>query len=343
MRKILLLFNAVFTFGLTYGQEKQMMYVDVNGEPVSSIDSAYVIREIDKPKQGSLFNFNDFYKENRKLKMSGAGYFYNGVMKFHGNFTIYDIDGTKTNELSFEHGQNKGAISEYFKNGKLHKKFERIKAYEGYYDFDRTFAEANKVPNWGYYLYKIDYLTDSLGKTVINNGKGYLVEKLNYLDEDFLEEGNYVGGFREGLWTGKSLTTSKSYQEYYKKGVLHSGKVIFDGRETHYSQLFTAPIYKYRNNHIADLYLRDVGFYKKYVPGYKRTDREDYWNSATLYINENGYVERVIFAKEIANKAVEEDMTKTLLAMPKWKPAKLRGLKTRAIYTCAIPFFKSME
>lgn len=337
MKKILALIKIFsFLWLVSQAQERQVIYVDINGMQVTSIDSAYVIREIDKPEKGSLFNFNDFYKSNRKLKLGGAGYFYNNALKFHGNFTTYDIDGFKTQELSFEHGENKGVISEYFKSGRLYRRFERIRTYDRY-AFDRSFAEVNEVPNYGYYLFKVNHLADTLGNVVINNGKGYLVEKLNYLGEDFVEEGNYVGGFREGSWKGKNLSGTKSYQD------LKYGVVVIDGKERKYTELFTAPDYKFTNNHIVHLYLADIGFYKKYVLGYKKADRGDYWVVVTLNINENGYVDHVSFEKDISNKKVKEDIAKTLLGMPKWKPAKLRGINTSAKYSCAIPFFQSMQ
>ncbi|RZL40464.1 MAG: hypothetical protein EOO93_31100, partial [Pedobacter sp.] len=103
MIKYLSVILFLFAFKSANAQEKQIIYVAHNGEHTSTIDSAYIICEIDKPKQGSLFSFKDFYKTNHKLKLSGAGYFLKGVIKFHGNFTTYNIDGTKAEELFFEH------------------------------------------------------------------------------------------------------------------------------------------------------------------------------------------------------------------------------------------------
>lgn len=340
--KYLIIILFLFVFKSANAQEKQIVYVALNGEHTSTVDSAYIIREIEKPKQGSLFSFKDFYKTDHKLKLSGAGYFLKGVLKFHGNFTTYNFDGTKAEELSFEHGENKGEIIEYFKNGQIHRKSERIKVRD-MYEYDRSHAESNNLPNYSYYTYKINYFADSLNKVFIRNGNGYLVQNLNYLGEDFIEEGNFKDGFRDGIWKGKNLSGSKTYLENYKKGMLQNGVFTAHGKETKYAKLFTAPDYKYTNNHNAHLYLASGDFYKKYVPNFKAEDRGDYYVGVCLSINEIGEVDKVTFGQPIANKNTEETLIKALLSMPKWKPAKLRGINTRANYISNIPFFKAME
>lgn len=332
----------LFSFHSVNAQEKQIIYVAANGEHTSTIDSAYIIREIDRPKQGNIFTFIDFYKSGHKLKLSGAGYWQNKVLKFHGNFTTYNFDGTKAEELSFEHGENKGEIIDFFTNSQIHRKSERIKVRD-MYEYDRSHAELNHLPNYSYYTYKINYLADSSNKVLIKNGNGFLAQNLNYLGEDFIEEGNFKDGFRDGVWKGKNLSGSLTYQETYKKGVLQNGILTAHGRKTKYNKLFTAPDYKYSNNHNAELYIKSIDFYKQYVPNFKSEDRGDYYIGVCLSINENGEVDQVTFRQPIANKKVEDALTKALLNMPKWEPATLRGIKTRANYISNIPFFKAME
>lgn len=341
MKRTLLFLLIVFAL-TSYGQEKQVFYFDRYDRQVNSVEDAYIIREIEKPTENQIFSFRDFFKKNRKLMRTGSGYFQNNSIIYHGKFVVYNQNQVRVQELNYEHGQNKGVITEYYENGKLYRKFERVKVADSY-DFDKTFGEVNDLPNVGYHLYKINYLQDSLGKVFVSNGNGHLIEKLNYLGEDCIEEGNYLNGFRDGLWKGRSAVMSKSYEEYYHKGVLKRGTLSINGKLIRYSELFRAPNYKYANNHIAHLYLADSDFYKKYNPTFQKNDRGDYWVVVTLSIDENGDVDSIFFDDPIPNKKVEKDITDALLGMPKWKPAVLRGLSARAKYSCAIPFFKSMQ
>lgn len=230
----------------------------------------------------------------------------------------------------------------YRANAKMARKIEMEEVFLTY-SFDRAFGQLNNVPDFNYHSVKLNYQADTAGATQVENGNGYLVETLNYLGEDFTEEGQYVGGRKSGVWKGKNALGTKFFEEVYHHGVLKRGFATFKGATTKYTTLFTAPDYKYTNNHIAQLYLEDIGFYKKYVPHYRKRDRGDYWILATLVVDENGYVAEVDFDKPIANQKVAEDIRTTLLNMPKWKPARLRGINTKAKYACAIPFFKTME
>lgn len=342
MKPTLLSLFLFFAYFFAKGQEKQVLYFDKNDQQVINFDEAFIIREIKQTNQGIVFTFSDFYKSTKKLKLTGSGYFANNRIVYHGDFKVYNENEVKFQEFSFDNGKSTGLITEYFDNGSLFRKLERVSAVDGY-DFNRAGADGNHVPNFGHYLFKVNYLADASGKTLIEYGNGHLFERLNYLGEDFIEEGNYVDGFRSGVWKGKNSSGTKSYQEHYKKGVLKHGTLMAGGIKISYSKIFTAPDYKYTNNHIAHLYLMDIGFYKKYEPEVKKTDIGDEWIVVNLTINENGKVDNVVFDSALINQRVKADFTAALTNMPNWKPATLRGQNVRSTYTCALPFFKSMK
>lgn len=341
MKTTLLSIFFCFSYFFIRGQETQVLYFDRNDRQVNGIHDAFIIREI-KKTGAEIFSFSDFYTSNKKLKLTGSGYFFNNRIIYHGDFKVYNENSVKIQEFSFEYGKSKGLITEYFNNGILFRKSEKISVGEGY-DFDRAGGDVNELPNFGHDLFKLNYLADSTGKTLIENGKGYLIERLNYLGEYYTEEGNYVDGFKDGVWKGKNSSGTKLYLEHYKKGILKRGELTTAGKKISYSKLFTAPNYKYTNNHIADLYLMDTQFYKKYVPTIKKYELGDSRILVHLTINENGNVTSVVFDYVFTNQQVKSDLTEALMNMPKWKPATLRGQNVKAKYSCTLPFFKTME
>jgi TonB family protein len=74
-------------------------------------------------------------------------------------------------------------------------------------------------------------LWDSTGHQLIKEGNGralYLTREESYRDTSrytsLVEEGAYLGGYKQGVWTGRYGDGSYFYEERYDKGICQGGK-----------------------------------------------------------------------------------------------------------------------
>ena len=258
--KFLLVLFCVLSFHFTNAQKVIVNQFTKYGSVSENKDEIDVIRELTIPDSGYIVAIKEF-TANGKLRLVGNVIFEYGRMYYHGDVVIYNHKGKKIEAANYVKGVQHKPTYYFYENGAVKKKIEYEKVDRGYMP-DFWIAEDNKIQNIYFYVNpKLMYYADSLGKVFVENGNGYLLEKLNYLDEYFIEEGNYIEGRKDGVWKGKNELGTKIFTEKYKNGKLLSGVMNYNNRSYKYSALYTRPIFGLGNNHVFQAYLEKINFH----------------------------------------------------------------------------------
>ncbi len=80
---------------------------------------------------------------------------------------------------------------------------------------------------------------DNAGHQLVTNGTGPAIyhQSVRSLGDtvrrtDFIEQGSYASGVKQGIWTGRYADGSYVYEEMYDKGVMQQGKALSAGKDT---------------------------------------------------------------------------------------------------------------
>lgn len=148
-----------------------------------------------------------------------------------------DTDGGRVHQEFYENGKKVGPELIYNKNGSVTDKID-------------DFADKQTITSWyptGQIsqirtVAKFSPLTpsqpdqvagvwDSKGNQLVKDGEGQAIYQTRITsrsdttkETQFVEQGLYKDGFKQGIWTGRYTDGSYAYQEAYAKGVCESGK-----------------------------------------------------------------------------------------------------------------------
>ena len=200
-------------FQSALAQKKQNTYfLKFNGQHVDVKDSADFIRIIQEPDSGSL-NFKVFeYFTNKTLRFLGEASSFEPRLVYEGSSKQFYKSGKQEKIVNYKGGMPVGTSFHFHSNGKLYKVLE----------YGSEGINVMKASNMSY-NYKVKEVYDTSGVALVKGGNGFVTEK----DGQFIGEGNYVSGMRDGVWkftrTGKELTSEETY---------HGGKFV-SGKITH--------------------------------------------------------------------------------------------------------------
>ncbi|PWG81099.1 energy transducer TonB [Pararcticibacter amylolyticus] len=317
MKKLLILCLLLNT--ATFAQKKQNIYFLKNdGRKVPVKDSADFIRIIEEPDSGSVFfNVSEFYPDNQK-KLTGHASQVEPLLIYEGLIKSFYPDG-KTQEVSYyEKGELIGRSDSYYKNGQLKETKEYLRETES-----GRLAENKYKPQ----KYKLLTYFDSTGTQTVKDGNGYA----KYFDAqtDISEEGQYLNGFKNGTWKGKS--GNNFFEENYQQGTFTEGiATLSDGSKSTYKDPDQFPDYK-----------GGIPKFYEYVSKSYRFPKEarEYGVSGRLILSfiveKSGELSNVKIVRNLGygtgEKAVE-----MLERSPKWIPGKQHGIPVRVTYTLPI-------
>lgn len=96
--------------------------------------------------------------------------------------------------------------------------------------------------------YQLIEAWDSTGQQLVRKGAGhmrYTSQTQSQLDStretQLVEEGDYLDGFRHGLWKGSTVDGAFTYEERFDKGVALGGKAVRNGKSTSYALAIQKP------------------------------------------------------------------------------------------------------
>lgn len=274
------------------------------------------------------------YFQNGKLKMIGTSYFENEREFFEGQFHYYNEQGKLSEITTFSKGYKLGASYHFYPNRKLKKEI----VYEFNFQHDRS---LEILENQGTYYEstlargKLMEYVDSLGNVIISKGNGTIKQMVNYLGEDFVEEGTYENGLKSGQWKLVNLSASKIYLENYKNGELLKGELYYQGKKIKYKQYLKQPIlpvFQFLKVKLMPIKTRASAYYHfSYFIYPNGNDNEIYKQVLAkfyLVIDVNNKIIDVEFAT-LLPKAVSSKLKQEFMASKGYVSAYFRGEPTK--------------
>lgn len=300
---------------IAHAQKKQNVYfLKKNGTEVTLKDSADYIRIIEEPDSGeNYFPIKEFYA-NGKRKLIGKVSSFNPNIIYEGTVITYYQNGIKESSINYTNNVKTGNAFYFFTDG-------RVKKHKDY-------STSTNGTNESRLIYQID----TLGKVLVKDGTGYLIDTTNYKDKSIIEEGNYSNGFKEGEWKGRTVPEKSTFVENYSHGNLVSGTSIIGDNKYFYKTLMTPPEFKGGiqefYNHIGKTVKLPADAIAKKIMGTVIV-------SFTVEVDGNigdVKVDRSVYP------SLDYEAINAVKSSPKWIPGKERGVPVRVRYVVPIKF-----
>ncbi|RZK15346.1 MAG: TonB family protein [Pedobacter sp.] len=331
MKLRLLLFLLTATFTLAQAQKKKnIYYLKENGKEVATKEEADFIRVIEEPDSGdNRFQLLELYK-NGKRKTQGYVSSFEPRLIFEGHVLSFDTTGKRTQMMSYLNGSLSGVSIFYHKNGKEKRRAEYVKMAPV---SDQMIGINSSLNDFIFNTNsKIIYDADSNGKANIIDGNGHLIEMTKSGDEQLIEEGDYMNGFKHGTWNGKYSNKDDIFRELYENGALKSGESTKDGKIYPYTATMEAPSYpggqQAWNKYLGSTVKYPADAYRLGIRGRVMLN---------FVIDQKGNLVEIKIDKAVY-PSIDLEAIRVLSAAPRWKPAKQRGIPVRVKYNQSINF-----
>lgn len=321
----------IFIFSLTLfltskvsAQQKQHTYFLKNdGREVELKDSADYIRVIETPDSGErYFSVKEFYQDGSK-KLVGKASSFKPLVVYEDTIVNYYKNGMKESAINYKKNLCLGMAYYFFQNGKLKKQVEFLEM-----DLTRKEDASSEFEQ----KTKLIYRLDSLGKILVKDGNGHLIDTSKFEKDQFIEEGDYKNGFKDGVWKGYYASGKSSYVESYHAEKFISGVNTVDGKAYEYSILEIPPAYK-----------GGIDSFYRYLGRSIRYPRAAYKNGisgsvhVSFIVEKDGKVSNARIMKSVFG-AIDQEALRVVSASPNWIPAMHRGVPIRVKYSIPISF-----
>lgn len=307
MNRILILIFLLIAFD-SKGQAKKKFYNRL-GSKTDSINSYYYEVQrygLDTVTYSYYSVTNSIRHKETKINRKGVNrvlyYYENGMLQAEGNEYGFPLDSVTT---FFKNGEKQARL--YFPN-----RLDSGEVLDGV---------------------KIFFFRDSLGKYMVKNGNGYCVCQFHaYGIGSLIEEGEVKNNLKDGVWSGKSKTSSYTFQELYEGGKLVGGVTTSNGEDYEYRSFeeMASPI-----GGLAAFY-EALGEKIEY-PKRALKRRVQGKIIVQFYIDLDG---SIVDAKVL--KGIDPELDRKALeavkSTPNWKPGNQRGRPVKQRYTLPINF-----
>lgn len=332
MKKLIFLIFSVFLFFFANAQKKQNVYFfKENGREVIALDYADYIRIIQEPDSGELNYVFQEYHKNGKPKTLGKVSSFEPNLLFEDVLIRYNSNGKKISAISYKKGEKLGMAFYYFANGIIKKQIEYLEEKN-----QKSIEIKNKDPFSNLPLKEQEsrllYQADSLGKVLVKEGNGYLIDTSLVLDDRLVEEGNYKDGYKDGVWKGVFLSGQASFKELYENNTLVNGESISEGHT--YPYTITAEPPKYKGG--IDKFYAYLGNSIKYPID----AAESHITGNVLIrfaIEKDGKVGDTEILRSLSS-SIDMEATRVVKAAKDWIGGKHRGIAVKVKYTIPISF-----
>lgn len=316
-----------FLYGFVHAQKRQNVYfLKKNGKQLASKDSADFIRVIQEPDSGSTdFILLEQYS-NGKPKAQGFVSKFDPVLVYEGQLMRYSDQGKKESLITYTEGRPKGKGFFFFGNGKIHKIVD--------YDSVSTSLPMPPVPLPTLEMtpYRLEFYADSLGNVLVNEGKGHFKTSRKSGEEEVIQEGDYVDGVKDGLWTEKNASGTYWFKEKFLKGKFLSGESFKDGQSYLYAVENEFPTYKGGMNLFYTYLARSVRY---------PADAQRLGISGKVFlsfvIDKDGSISDIKVDRSVS-PSVDAEAVRVVRNSPKWVPGKQHGIPVRVKYNVPISF-----
>jgi len=311
MKKYILTLLTITLLVNTFAQKRTTVSYFKNGmltDNKNDYDYRRVVQETDTPSLYSLF---EFYPDNKEKTIATVSKFEPNVV-YEGTKQGFNKKGVLTSKVNYKNGNLTGTCTYYFDDGKPENVFE--------YDERDEKTKNPEKPNR-------KWITgiDSLGNQFITDGNGFY--KKNGKEEQ--EEGNYLNGYKDGLWKGS--TNKSSYEEKYENGIFKSGvATLADGKQVKYNKMEVQPEFR---GGIAEFY-RYLGRSYKF-PAEAMRNHVNGKLYVSFVVERDGSLTDLSFKNNLGY-GTQDEAIRVLNECPKWIPGKQHGLPVRVKYNINI-------
>lgn len=324
MKKLILLLVLTGVLGLAQAQKRQNVYfLKNNGINVATRDSADYIRIIQESDSGEVnYKLMEYYL-NGKVKALGTVSKFDPFLILEGQYVTFDENGAKRSMSMHEKNMHVSKGYHFFHNGKV----KKIQDYAGFiHDKDVMGLNKDNQP------FKMEYLADSLGNVLINDGNGHFKERRSSGTQELIEEGDYVDGFKDGLWSETNTSGDTWYKEKFMKGKLLSGESFKNGQSYLYAVNMEFPNFNGGMNEFYRYLARSIRYPQ---------DAMQYNISGKVYlsfvVNADGSLSDIKVERGVS-RSIDQEAVRVLSRSPKWIPGKQRGIPVRVKYNIPVSF-----
>jgi len=327
MKSITLLIALLTGLGVAQAQKRQNVYfLKSNGKHLSTKDSADYIRVIQEPDSGTTdFILLEQYA-NGNQKSRGLVSQFEPVLVYEGQFLRYSKSGKKESLITYVKGKPVAKGYFFFENGKVNK----------IVDYDSVSSalpvSPAALPTFEMVPYRLDYYADSLGTVMVAEGKGHVKQHKKWGTEEVIEEGDYVGGLKDGLWTETNAAGTYWIKEKFLKGKFLSGESFKDGNTYIYALENEFPVFKGGMDAFYSYLSRSVRY---------PADAQRAGISGRVFLSfiveKNGTLSDIKVDRSVS-PSIDEEAVRVLRRSPAWIPGKQHGIPVRVKYNIPISF-----
>jgi len=308
-----LIVPILLLISLNLNAQKTILLLKDNGKNVSEMDSADYVREINR-LDTNKYELKEYYK-NGNLKRAGVVTSYKPNLSFDGAVVSYYKSGGKEEDKFYVKGEPIGEARVFYPNGKLKKELV-------YFKKGKDLSDFSEMP-----CRLINYY-DSLGTPKVKDGNGVYL----WSDSVSTEQGKYVNGFKDSVWTEGDIKTGLVYEILFNNGEFISGKVR-DSKTGKIKRNFVEqkdPMYpggvmRFRKV-LAKRYIIPKEAFKNHVSGRI---------ILSFVIEKDGTLSDVEILRGLGFGTGEE-AERALKSLKKWSPGELYGRPVRVSYTVPI-------
>lgn len=327
MKKTALLILMFAGLGIAQAQKRQNVYFLKNsGKYMTSKDSADYIRVIQEPDSGSTDFILMEYFADGKMKTRGLVSKFEPVLIYEGQLLRSYPNGSKESLVTFSKGKPTGKGYFFFDNGQTNRIVD--------YDSVSTALPVSPVsiPRLEMFPYRLDYFADSLGTILVKDGKGHFKQHLKYSNEEMVEEGDYVDGMKDGLWTQTNASGTFWFKEKFLKGKFLSGESFKDGKNYIYAVENEFPTYKGGMNAFYSYLSRSVRY-----PSDAQQARITGKVYLSFIVEKDGKLSDIRVDRGVS-PSINEEAVRVLKRSPEWIAGKQHGIPVRVKYNIPISF-----
>ena len=328
--RLLILFISAFAFFAQAQVKKNIYYLTEAGKEVATRQEADFIRVIEEPDSGdNRFKLLEFF-QNGKRKSQGYVNAFEPRLVYQGAVLSFDSLGNRTQMMNYENGVLAGISIFYHPNGKEKRRAEYIQMNPGTDQMIGISSSLNQfVLNTNS---RIIYDADSTGHVNISDGNGHLKETTKSGDDELFQEGDYINGFKHGVWSGRYAKKGDTFIEKFESGKLISGETIIETVNYPYTAAMEAP--EFPGGQTA---------WNKYLGSATRYPSDAQKNGVrgavmlSFVVNKKGDLVEIKIDKSVY-PSIDEEARRVLSSSPRWKPGKQRGVPVRVKYNQRMNF-----
>lgn len=177
----------------------------------------------------------------------------------------------------------------------------------------------------------LNYQADSIGRVMVENGNGHLIEQTSDFTGAMLE-GDYKDGLKHGIWTMKTHSGLYWYKEEYANGKFVSGESEMNGIISKYDSVDELPTMKGGIERFYNYLNRSIRY-----PSDAMRDNVQGKVFLSYVVERDGSLTNIKIERKLY-PSLDAEAFRVLSACPKWIPGKQHGFPVRVKFNIPVSF-----